>query len=187
MMTRFLTVLCLLFAQAAFAAPQTYALDRNASQIAFTFDLQGSPLQGNVPVQSADVQIDFDNVANSHVDVHFNMERARAGVVFATDAMKGETVLNTAQFPTARFVSTRIAPTANGAQLTGNLTLRGVTRPVTLNARFFRPPGSAPGDVSTLQLALSGRLDRNDFGASGFADLVSPGVDLAVQVNVTKR
>lgn len=171
----------------AFAVPQSYDLDRAASQIAFSFDLQGSPLTGNVPVRAADVQIDFANIANSRVDVQFDMQQARAGVIFATDAMKGASVLNTAQFPVARFVSTAITPTANGASLAGNLTLRGVTRPVTLNARFFRAPGSAPGDVSQLQLALSGQLNRNDFGASGFPNLVAPGVDLAVQVNISKR
>lgn len=174
-------------ASAAFAVPQAYNLDRNASEIAFIFSLEGNPLSGNVPVQSADVQIDFDNVANSKVDVQFNMTRARAGVIFATDAMKAPSVLNTAQFPTARFTSTRVTPTASGARLDGNLTLRGVTRPVSLNARFFRAPGAAPGDVSQLQLALTGRLDRNAFGASGFPDLVAANVDLNVRVNVTRR
>jgi len=190
MKTAFLPALVLSLATAAgsaFAVPQAYDLDRGASQIAFTFDLQGSDLTGTVPVQSADVQIDFDNFANSKVDVSFNMQRAQAGVFFATDAMKGASVLDTTRYPTARFTSTRVSPTAAGARLDGNLTLRGVTRPVSLNAKFFRSPGSNPGDVSQLQLALSGQLDRNTFGASGFPELVAPGVDLNVRVNVAKR
>ena len=48
------------------------------------------------------------------------------------------------------FQSTSVVGRATAAEVTGNLTIRGVTRPVTLKAEIFRPQGSAAGDRSRL-------------------------------------
>jgi polyisoprenoid-binding protein YceI len=101
--------------------------------------------------------------------------------------MRSATVLNVAEFPKARFVSTSVRRTSTGARLAGNLTLRGVTRPFELDARIFRARGSDPEDLSELSIVLTGRMNRNNFGATGYPDLVGPNVDLRITARVIRN
>ena len=188
MLKRFsLAVLFVCFASEIIAAPRHYTLIRNQSQIAFSFDLQGSALVGNIPIEFAEVSIDFERLTRSRIRVQFAMADATAGVIFATQAMRSASVLATDQYPVALFESTQVQRSEVGASLTGDLTLRGITRPVVLDTRIYRARGSEPGDLSELVLLLTGAIDRNDFGAIGYANLVAPKVDLRILVNLQRN
>lgn len=178
--------LAMIWAGAVVAEPVRYNLDRGASEIAFGFDLEGQTLRGQVPVSQADVILDFEALRQSSVDIRFDMRSASAGVFFATEAMRSNSVLAVQAHPTARFQSTSIVRTGTGARLEGQLTLRGVTRPVALDARFFRAVGSNPGDLDRLVLQLNGALDRRAFDATGYANLVGPTVTLNVRVEIAR-
>lgn len=178
-----------LAAPAAQAGKQRYVLDMASSRIGFSFKLNGVQVKGEMPVARADLQIDTGNLAASSVDVLLDAGNARTGLVFATQAMKGPDILDTARHPQIRFVSRRIRLGAggrisDGATITGGLTLRGVTRPVTLAAELYRLPGSAPRDLEVLDVRLSGRISRMDFGASGYAGLVADDVALDIRARI---
>jgi polyisoprenoid-binding protein YceI len=90
----------------------------------------------------------------------------------------------------ARFVSTSVAPnTAAGtARITGNLTLNGVTRPVTLDARFYGA-GTAPkemGGVEMVGFEASSTIKRSDFGVTMGIPIVSDEVRLDIVAAFTK-
>ncbi|WP_338045792.1 YceI family protein [Parasedimentitalea marina] len=175
------------------AAPVRYVLVSDKSHVGFKFKLNGITQNGSMPVERADILIDAQNLAASRIDVTVAAARARTGLIFVTQAMTGPDVLNTAQFPTIRFVSRRITlgtldRISEGAAVTGDLTLRGVTRSVTLQAALYRQPGSAADDLSQLDVVLSSTLNRNDFGASGFPNLVADTVtlDIRARINAVK-
>lgn len=168
------------------ADPVRYVLDAGASQVEFTFDADGLAIRGRVPVRQADVLVDFDDLRRSSVDVRLDVAQATTNVPFATEAMKGASVLAASQHPVARFVSQRVTPQGQGARLEGALTLRGVTRPVTLDGAIFRKRGSAAGDHSSLVLLFEGAVNRHDFGASGFPQLVGDRVALRVLVAIDR-
>lgn len=179
-----------LLTQATFASPTPYKLGRNGARITYTFTLNGNPVKGTVPVNRADLVIDPDNLAASTADVTADVRRARTGLIFATEALKSKGVLDASGFPQARFRSTKVilgpgGRISNGAALEGQLTLRGVTRPVRFAANLYRAPGSAADDLSTLTVALKGRVNRRDFGATGYADLVedSVGIDIDAEIS----
>jgi polyisoprenoid-binding protein YceI len=174
----------------ALTDPQPYKLGRAGATISYTFTLSGSPVTGTVPLDRAVLGIDPDDLAASTADVTADVRRARTGLLFATEALKSPSVLDAARFPLARFQSTRVilgpaGRISNGAAIEGRLTLRGVTRPVRFDAAIYRLPGSAPDDLSTLTVALSGRIDRRDYGATGFADLVEDIIDIAIDAEIT--
>ena len=174
----------------AFAAPQPYKLGRAGATIRYTFTLSGSPVTGTVPLDRAVLSIDPDNLAASTADVTADVRRARTGLLFATEALKSPSVLDAARFPLARFQSTHVilgpaGRISNVAVIEGRLTLRGVTRPVRFDAALYRLPGSAPDDLSTLTVALGGRIDRRDYGATGYADLVENIIDIAIDAEIT--
>jgi len=75
---------------------------------------------------------------------------------------------------------------SDGARITGDLTVRGVTRPVTLAASLYRRPGTAADDLDQLSIGLTGALNRHDFGASGYPDLVAETVGLDIHAEITR-
>ena len=176
----------LILASVAIAAPQTYDLKVDESRIDFTYDLQGTEMAGNIPINSAKVIIDFEQLSRSDVSVSFAMSGVTAGFGPLTEAVKSDRVLASRQFPTAAFQSRSVRRNGAGAVIEGELTLKGVTRPVVLDAQIFRERGSAAGDLSNLILLITGTLDRREFGADGYAGLVGPAIDLRVLVAIER-
>jgi len=169
----------------ASAAPRVYDLDVAKSHVGFHYTLNGIDQTGTMPVSRAKITIDPNHLAASRVDVTLAVTRAKTDLFFATDAIKSAEILDVKRFPEIRFVSTSIKLASNGrlsdgARISGNLTIRGQTRPVTLDASLFRPPGSAAHDLSNLTVRLAGSISRAAFGASGYAGLVGDIVKLDI-------
>ncbi|MCI5097618.1 MAG: YceI family protein [Rhodobacteraceae bacterium] len=175
-----------LFPARLWAAPRAYRLLPDQSRVGFNFFVGGGKQSGTMPVRSADIVVDPNRLAASQVAVELDVTRARTGIFLATQAMTGPEVLDAKRFPTIRFRSTRIrlaqdGRLSGGAQIDGELTIRDVTRPVSLAANLYRTAGSAPEDLDQLSIRLTGTVSRKAFGASGHADLVEDRVELDVQ------
>ncbi|MEM9910092.1 MAG: YceI family protein [Pseudomonadota bacterium] len=172
--------------QAAWSTPEDYRLNAAQSVVAFTYQFQGNPNEGRMPVKDARMQLDLGNVPASKVEVTLDASAAKAGFLFATQAMKGPNVLSTDQFPEIHFRSTKITGDLGGALVQGDLTIRDVTRPVTLRAGLFRQEGTEVGDRSRLIVQLTGTVSRTAFGAGGFPGFVSDAIDLNIIARIEK-
>lgn len=173
----------------ASARPMRYALDPDAARVGFIYTVSGGEQTGQMPITRADVIIDPVDMAASTVDVVLNPARVRTGFFFATEALKSQSMLDTDQFPDIRFTSTEVQLSSSGrlsdgATLIGDLTVRDITRTVTLEAALFRPRGTAADDLSVLTIILSGAISRSAFGASGYRDLVADTVKLDVEATI---
>lgn len=184
--TSLLTLAAACMARPAVAAPVRYTLDREASKISFTYVLNGNQMKGKASVESADILLDIDHPPRSKVAAVINMERANAGIFFATEAMKGAQVLDTKRFPTVSFQSKNITGTVEAAQITGNLTIRDVTRTETLSAQLFRQAGTKKGDRSKLSILMTAQIDRRLYGADGFSNFVGPMIGLEILTRITR-
>ncbi|MBL9050106.1 MAG: YceI family protein [Tabrizicola sp.] len=183
---RHLALLALLAAPAS-AAVVDYQLDPIASTVAFETDFGPDLITGTIPLELADLSLDFDNVANCTVEVALDVTGAKASFPFAAQALKGPKVLDAKAHPRMTFASTSVRRAGDAADVTGNLTIRGVTRPVTLKAQLFRPQGSAAGDFSHLTVKLTGRVNRSDFGATGWADMVGDEVRIIITAHIDAK
>jgi polyisoprenoid-binding protein YceI len=88
----------------------------------------------------------------------------------------------------ARFVSTRVVANGQTATVTGNLTLNGVTRPVTLQARFYGA-GKAPammGGKENVGFHATGTIKRSEFGVGYGIPMVSDEVKLDIAAGFQK-
>lgn len=178
--------LALGLAPPARAAPAGYALEPEKSTVGFETDFGPDRITGTMPVLKADLRLDFAAPANSAVDVTLDVANAQASFPFATQALRGPKVLDAAANPTIRFVSTRIRPAGDGASVEGNITIRGVTRPIALTAAIYQQKGSAAGDLSHLTVRLTGTVHRSAFGAVGWNDMVGDAVRLDILARVQK-
>ncbi|EGF92209.1 yceI-like domain protein [Asticcacaulis biprosthecium C19] len=96
------------------------------------------------------------------------------------DELMGAAFFDAAAHPKIEFVSSKVDMTgADTAKITGNLTMRGVTRPVTFDATFNGGyPGFAMDPQARVGFSLTGRIKRSDFGMS--AGIPAPGSDMGV-------
>lgn len=185
MMRSLLIFLCLIAAPLR-AEPAAFILDAARSQVTFTYDFQGLPRTGTMPVKSAEILLDLADVPASAVTVTLDPGSARAGFIFATQVMRGPEVLDTATHPTITFRSTSFEGDLSGATVSGELTVRGVARPVMLEAGLYRQAGTEVDDRDNLAVLLTGTIDRNDYGASGFPGYVGPEIGLRVVAIISR-
>ena len=88
------------------------------------------------------------------------------------------------QFPELRFVSTAAKRTSDGYSLTGDLTIKGVTRPITL-AVTEEGAGVDPWGNQKVGYAATGKFNRGDFGLNWNAALETGGVLVSDEVKVS--
>ena len=88
----------------------------------------------------------------------------------------------------AKFVSTRVQPSGNNATITGDLTLNGVTKPVTIQAQFTGA-GNAMMPPNKLTVGFEGTttIKRSDFGITTFVPMVSDEVELTITTSFEKQ
>ena len=84
------------------------------------------------------------------------------------------------KFPTATFTSTKVTVSGTNATIVGNLTLKGVPKPVTLAAKFTGAGTNPMSKAVTIGFEANGTFKRSDFGVSYGVPAVGDQVDLMV-------
>ena len=180
----FAALMALGLSQTLHAGTVAYQMDAANSTVAFETDFGPDKITGAIPLEKADLQLDFANVTNCTVDVALDVTGATASFPFAAQALKGPKVLAAKDHPRMTFESTSVKGAGEVDEVTGNLTIRGVTKEVTLKAQLFRPQGSAPDDLDHLTVKLSGKVNRSDFGATGWSDMVGDEVRILITARI---
>ncbi|HTH60627.1 MAG TPA: YceI family protein [Paraburkholderia sp.] len=120
-------------------------------------------------------------MAASSVDVTIDAASIDTNVAALDKLVKGKDMLDVERYPQIRFVSTRFDRTGDArGTLTGDLTIHGVTHPVTLDVTFN---GSAPNPLTkqpTLGFSALGHFSRAQFGLTTWYPAV--GDDIAVRI-----
>lgn len=86
----------------------------------------------------------------------------------------------------ARFVSTSVSASDTTAKIDGNLTLNGITKPVTLNAEFTGAGSNPANKKATVGFSATTMIKRSDFGIDTAIPLVSDEVELEIHVAFEK-
>ncbi|MBN8832586.1 MAG: polyisoprenoid-binding protein [Sphingomonadales bacterium] len=86
----------------------------------------------------------------------------------------------------AKFVSTSVAANGQNATITGNLTLNGVTKPVTLAAKFYGAGKSPMGGKENIGFTATGAIKRSEFNIAYGLPMVGDEVKLEIVAAFTK-
>lgn len=177
----------------------TYTVDHEHTMVRWTVDHLGvTPYFGIFGQITGSLTLDPKNPAAAKVDVTIPVAKvttASAGLtahLLKAPAQAGGKPDFFGPSPAdARFVSAAVVPDTAGrtAKITGNLTLNGVTKPVTLDARFYGA-GSMPKEMGGGEMVgfeARASLKRSDFGISMGIPLVSDEVDLKIVAAFTKK
>ncbi len=172
----------------AFAAPVTYTIDPGHTQTVFSWNHFGySHPTANFDSIEGTITFDDADVSKSAVEVTIAIDSINSHVTKFDGHLKSADFFDAAQFPTATFKSTKVEKgAAEGTYtVTGDLTIHGVTRSVTidakLNARNEHPMKKVPaiGFDGTL------KIKRSDFGMGKYVPNVSDEVDIRITTEAT--
>lgn len=131
-------------------------------------------VKGNFNDYSA--EIDFDNDLK---EANLQFE-AKVNSIFTNNTdrdnhLKSADFFDAEQYPTLNFKSTKIEGDGNEYQITGDLTIKGITKPVTLNGEFSGLMTDPWGNTK-VGINLDGKINRKDFGLTYNAALETGGV-----------
>lgn len=165
-----------------------YRLDPGHSKITWSVDHFGfSTYVGQFSTVEGTLSIDPRKAADARLDV--TVDANSVGTLNpALDAhLKTADFLDTAKFPTATFKATTIRLTGKRtADITGDLTLRGVTKPVTVAATFNQAGVNPVDKTYSLGFAGKARIKRTDFGVSAYAPALGDEVTLELEAELKK-
>lgn len=126
--------------------------------------------------------------AGARIEAEVPLARLDFGDEKWNRAVGAGNLLDVADHPVARFVSTRVEPIdADTARVVGQLTLRGVTREVTLEVRLNaakRHP--LPPFRRTVGFSATARLSRADFGVDAWKSVIGDEVELRIEAEATR-
>ena len=169
-------------------AAGTYALEPYHTQVTFSVSHMGiSPFAGTFSGGSGLLTVDPAKPDTATVSVTIPTKSVQTTSGKLTEELNSADWLDTAKYPEATFKSTAVHSKNGGAMIEGMLTLHGVTRPVTLYARFF---GAGTNPMSKkASVGFLGRLPikRSDFGVTKYIPLVSDETVLVINAAFEKQ
>jgi polyisoprenoid-binding protein YceI len=126
---------------------------------------------------------DSDELALAKVDVVIDASSIDTAEPKRDEHLKGSDFLDTASYPTLTFQSRTIERHGARYQVTGDLTLHGVTRSVTLDAEF-QGQGKDPWGGQRAAFSAKGSVNREDFGLSWNQVLEAGGVLVGTKIDI---
>jgi len=153
----------LLIAHSAFAA-DTYVFDKLHSTVGFQIRHLFSKVPGKFGDFSGQIQLDEANPEQSSVEVTIKTASIDTGVKMRDDDLRSPNFFDAKKFPEITFKSTAVKKSGeNTADVTGNLTMHGVTKEVVLKVELLGK-GAGPKNSTVSGWDASTALKRSDFG-----------------------
>ena len=125
---------------------------------------------------------DQENPENSKLTVRLPTKDIDSGVAKFDEHLRSEAFFDTANHPDITFVSTNIDQIRDGyGTLTGELTIKGVTKPFTLTGKVNKVGKNFRSGVDMFGVSATGKLKRADFGVDKYLPV---GADVEIMVEV---
>lgn len=168
----------------AMAAPETYVLDGSHTFPRFSYSHLGFSTQLS-RFNKTTGKVVYDKAAKTgSVDIVIDTKSVDTGFATFDDHIQGEDFLDTAKYPTATFKSTKVIFEGDKpAKVEGNLTLKGVTKPVTLTVTSFQAMPHPMLKKDAIGANAYTVVKRSEFNAGKYAPYVGDEVriDLAIE------
>lgn len=164
----------------AWAAPQLYRYDTTHSQIVFNIDHNGySRPFGRLHIAKGWLRFDPDDWSQSATELDIDLASLDLGDDAWNAAVSKPAFLDVQGARYAHFASTSVERTDDThGLLHGNLTLRGVTRPVAVSFTFNRLGATIYGLHTVVGFSATSELQRDDFGITTNANSIGHTVSL---------
>ena len=172
----------------------TYEIDASHTSVQFSVrHMMISNVRGEFTKLSGKAVGDVANPTAAVVEATIDAASVDTRNEKRDEHLKGPDFLDTAKFPTITFKSTKVEKAGAAWKLTGDLTLHGVTKPVTLDVTNVTPPVKDPWGNTRIGAQATTKINRQDFGIvfhkalDGGGVLVGDEIAITIDVEVMKK
>jgi len=179
--------LAAVFTVPAVAGTTTYQIDPRHSSADFgVTHLMISTVRGEFHGVNGTVVVDDANIGNSRVNVTIDATTVDTREPDRDKHLKSDAFFDVSKYPTMTFKSTKVEKNADsGLKITGDLTIRGITKSVVLTASAPKPAIKDPWGLERTAVSAVTKINRQDFGVSWNQKLDGGGVVVGDDVNIT--
>jgi polyisoprenoid-binding protein YceI len=175
-------------ASAALAAPETYVVDGSHTYPRFSYSHLGFSTQLS-RFNTTTGKVVFDKAAKTgSVDIEIDAKSVDTGSTLFNQHIQGEDFLDTAKYPKAMFKSTNVVFEGDKpAKIEGNLTIKGVTKPVTLTVTSFQAMPHPMQKKDAIGANAYTTIKRSEFNAGKYAPNVGDEVRIDIAIEAIKQ
>jgi polyisoprenoid-binding protein YceI len=166
----------------------TWTLDNAHSEIAFSVrHMMFAKVRGHFAAWSGTLTFDPDHLSTSAVTIDIDVNSINTNNAQRDGHLKSPDFFDAGTYPTIRFASTAVSGQGNALSITGDLTIRDITHPVTLVAEETGK-GKDPWGNGRIGFAGSAKINRKDFGLTWNQALEAGGVlvgeDITIEIEI---
>ncbi len=160
----------------------TYAVDPNHTQVGWRVSHMGfTNYAGGFSDVSGTLQLTPKDPAAAKLTIKIPVASVTTTSGKLTDELKGDQWLDGGKYPEMTFVSTKVAPAGKDhAKVTGDLTLHGVTKPVTLDVTLIGAGVNPLDKKMTVGFEATGVVRRSEFGVKTYLPLIGDDLHLTI-------
>ncbi len=166
----------------------SYAIEPEHTRVRFAVSHFGfTKYDGEFRKVSGTLVLDPAKPDSAKVDITIATDSVAVPNAKLKEELDGAKWLDAAKFPQITFKSTKVVATgADTADVTGDFTLHGVTKPLTLKVRFVGAGGNPVNKHYTSGFEATGTLKRTEFGVSTYAPIIGDDVTLDIDAAFEK-
>ena len=166
-----------------------YTVEPNHTRVLFGVSHMGfSTWYGDFTGVSGSLTLDPKNAAADQLDVSVPVASISTTNPKLDTELAGPAWFNAAAFPTMTFHSTKVTQTGPGqADVLGDLTFHGVTKPVVLHAAFHGAGINMLTKGYTVGFEVTGQFKRSDFGVGNYVPIIGDEVDLIISAPFERK
>jgi polyisoprenoid-binding protein YceI len=188
--SQFAAVVLALAAPLAMAQTSTWKNDPAHSEVDFTIKHLGiSNVHGRFGHIDAIIQYDEKDITKSTVKATIDVTGLETGESARDNHLKSPDFFDAEKNPSVSFVSTSVTKGGAGLQIAGNLTIKGVTKPIVLDVEGPSAPVPGMDHKPHIGFSATTTIHRADFelGAKFPAAVVGDDVKLTVELDAVKQ
>jgi polyisoprenoid-binding protein YceI len=181
-------ILATVAAAPALAAPETFAVDSTHTFPRFSYNHLGYSIQMS-RFDKATGTVTLDKAAKAAaVDIVIDTKSVNTGSATFNEHIQGEDYLDTAKYPTATFKSTKVVFEGDKpVSIDGNLTLKGITKPVTLKVTSFHAMPHPMMKKDAIGANATTKVKRTDFNMGKNVPYVGDEVTIDIAIEAVKQ
>lgn len=170
-----------LLAVAGSAAAADYKIDPNHTVVLASWSHMGySNPSANFGGATGTIHYDESTPEKSTVEVVIPIDHIQTFVPDLNEHLKGPDFFDAAKYPTATFKSTKVTLKDGHLKVMGNLTLHGVTKPVTLKAKLNKVGIVEMMKMPAIGFDASTTISRSAFGIAKGVPMIGDEIDLRI-------
>ena len=184
----FVALVALTLSMPTIAQSNAWQLDPPHSSAQFAVRHMGiSTVRGTFTKLSGSAHYDAADAKNNSVEVTIETASVDTRVEMRDNDLRSDHFFDVQKYPTMTFRSTKVESAgADKLRITGDLTIRGVTKPVTLDVEGpSKPINDGQGHLH-MGVSATGTLNRTDFGMTGYPGVVGNEIKLTIDAELVQ-